>query len=515
MAQNKPLVLLILDGWGYSKEAKYNAVAAANTPQWDEWWLTRPHIFLDASGHSVGLPAEQMGNSEVGHMHMGAGRIINQDFTRINQAIVEGKFAQNEVLLHLIDDLKAKGKALHIMGLLSSGGVHSHENHLFAFLALCHAQHFNHVYLHLFLDGRDTPPQSALQSFARLYQQLEKYPIAQISSIVGRYFAMDRDGRWERISPVYHLLTEGKSNYHFGSAEEAITFFYNETKFDEFIPPTLIDGGKTIDDGDAVFFFNFRADRARQLTQAFVDESFSSFIQSKKTRLSHFVTMTEYSSHLKTECVFPPLLLHNTLGEILAKNNLSQLRLAETEKYAHVTFFFNGGIEQIFPNEERILIPSPTVATYDMLPEMSAPQVTKALVDAINSKAYDVIICNYANADMVGHSGDFGATVKAIECLDRCMQKVWDALADAGGAMLITADHGNAEAMFDEKTQQPHTAHTCSPVPLLFIGQGWNFKQTTGSLVDIAPTMLALLGIKKPPEMTGNVLMAEAHDLAQ
>lgn len=514
MRNYKPLVLMILDGWGFRKDTEHNAIAAAKTPQWDEWWLTRPHILLEASGTQVGLPDEQMGNSEVGHMHIGAGRVINQDFTRINEAIAKGEFNQNPVFTNLIEDLKTSGKTLHVMGLLSPGGVHSHENHLFAFLALCAEHKFTQINLHLFLDGRDTPPQSALQSLEKLNQQLAKYPAITIGSITGRYFAMDRDQRWERLAPVYQLLTQAKSNYQFKTPEEAINTFYAEGKSDEFIPPTLIGKGKAIEDGDSVLFFNFRADRARQLTKAFIDESFNGFIRAKCPKLAHFVSMTHYAKNLATEVAFPPLPLHNTLGEIIAANGLSQLRIAETEKYAHVTFFFNGGSEQVFPNEDRILISSPLVATYDLLPEMSAPELTRALVDAIHSEAYDVIICNYANADMVGHSGNFNATVKAIECLDSCMHEVWQALANTGGALLITADHGNAEAMYDEKTCQAHTAHTCQPVPLLYVGGDWHFTRSKGSLIDVAPTMLALLGIDQPDEMTGSALLAETHDLA-
>lgn len=514
MRNNKPLVLMILDGWGYRNETEHNAIAAANTPQWDEWWQTRPHILLEASGHQVGLPEAQMGNSEVGHMHIGAGRIINQDFTRINEAIANGEFAKNPVFIKLIKEMKTTGKTLHVMGLLSPGGVHSHENHLFTFLALCAEQKFNQLSLHLFLDGRDTPPQSALQSIARLNQQLKKYPVATIASITGRYFAMDRDHRWERVAPVYHLLTEAKSSYQFKTAEEAISTFYAEQKSDEFIPPTLIGKGKAIENDDSVLFFNFRADRARQLTKAFIDETFNGFIRTKQLSLAHFISMTCYARNLATESAFPPLLLRNTLGEIIAANGLSQLRIAETEKYAHVTFFFNGGSEQVFPNEDRILIPSPSVTTYDLLPEMSAPDLTRALIDAIRSEAYDVIICNYANADMVGHSGNFNATTKAIECLDRCMHEVWQALANTGGALLITADHGNAEAMYDHVTHQVHTAHTCQPVPLLYVGGDWHFISEKGSLIDVAPTLLALLGISQPGEMTGSVLLAESHDLS-
>lgn len=512
MHQRVPLILLILDGWGHGDITDHNAIAQASTPQWDEWWKSRPHTLLQASGNHVGLPENQMGNSEVGHMHIGAARIIHQDFTRINEAITSGDFYRNPVLLNMIDSMKASGKTLHIMGLLSSGGVHSHENHLFAFLALCHQKDFRNVCLHVFLDGRDTPPQSALKNIQALNQQLEKYPVARICSITGRYFAMDRDNRWERVAPVYRLLTEAESVNHFDSAETAITTFYNEKISDEFIPPTRIGKKHPINDGDSIFFLNFRSDRARQLTEAFTNNKFTGFARASQPTLDRFVSMTHYSNKLPTECVFAPIVLHNTVGEVIAKHGLSQLRIAETEKYAHVTWFFNGGSEQIFPKEDRVLIPSPNVATYNLLPQMSAPQVTHALVDAINKDTYDVIICNYANADMVGHSGDFQATVQAIECLDHCMRDIWRALVVKGGNMLITADHGNAEMMFDERSGQMHTAHTSHPVPLLYIGEGWHFKNDiSGSLVDIAPTMLALLGIEPPAEMTGNALLVENH----
>ncbi|MFC3909707.1 2,3-bisphosphoglycerate-independent phosphoglycerate mutase [Legionella dresdenensis] len=510
MLPKKPIVLMILDGWGYQDSDRHNAIAAANTPQWDEWWQTCPHKLLDASGLEVGLPDAQMGNSEVGHMHIGAGRVIYQDFTRINHAIETGDFARNPVLLDLISSLAQTQKTLHVFGLLSPGGVHSHENHLFAFLAMCQQQHFSNVCLHLFLDGRDTPPQSALASIKALNQQLEQYPVARIASISGRYFAMDRDKRWERTALAYRMLTEGESHYHFNDAETAINSFYQEKKSDEFIPPTLIGPVQPITDGDAIFFFNFRADRARQLTQTFLDDDFNGFIRNCRPQLSRFVSMTSYAKNLATEIAFPPAAMNNTLGEIVAHEGLSQLRIAETEKYAHVTFFFNGGSEQVFENEDRILIPSPPVATYDLAPEMSAEELTHALVDAIKSDAYDVIICNYANADMVGHTGDFNATVTAIECLDRCMAKVWEAIADKSGGLIITADHGNAEAMFDETTSQAHTAHTSEPVPFVYVGSGWHINDNRkGSLIDIAPTLLDLLDIEKPAEMTGHSLLVK------
>lgn len=510
--RKKPLVLVLLDGWGYREDLANNAIASAHTPQWDEWWKHYPHLLLEASGRQVGLPSGQMGNSEVGHMHIGAGRVIPQDFTRINEAIEQQTFFHNPTLLALLKELQGQKKRLHIMGLLSPGGVHSHEKHLFAFLALSHQYHFHHISLHLFLDGRDTPPQSALESLARLQKVLEQYPVATIQSISGRYFAMDRDQRWERIAPVYRLLTEGKSKFQFESPESAIQYFYAEKKYDEFIPPTLIGAPLPIQSGEALFFFNFRADRARQLTQAFLNESFNGFLRTSFPRLSHFVSMTRYANDLPTEAVFPPVDLSSTLGEVVAKAGLSQLRIAETEKYAHVTFFLNGGSEEIFPNEDRVLIPSPPIATYDLLPEMSAPELTRTIIEAVQSEAYDLIICNYANADMVGHTGDFNATVHAIECLDYCLHNLGNAVMEKQGQLLITADHGNAEAMFDETTQQAHTAHTSQPVPFLFIGENWHFIQEKGSLIDVAPTILRLLGIDCPKEMTGKPLLVEKND---
>lgn len=506
---NTPLVLMILDGWGYQEKNKYNAIHSAHTPQWDEWWQNAPHILLEASGAAVGLPEGQMGNSEVGHMHISAGRVIQQDFTRINHAITDGSFANNPVFNSTLDELTNRHKSLHIMGLLSEGGVHSHEQHLFALLKLCHAKQFNSLCLHLFLDGRDTPPQSALESLARLDQVLKQYPVGKICSISGRYYAMDRDQRWDRVEPVYHLLTQGQSKYQFADAQSAVLAFYQQNIFDEFIPPTRIGASTPIEEGDALLFINFRADRARQLTSAFVDPDFNGFIRHSQPRLTSFVSMTQYAKNLPTKPAFPPVQLDNSLGAVLATHGLKQLRIAETEKYAHVTFFFNGGNEHIFPHEDRIMIPSPKVATYDLQPEMSAPELTSALIEAIEQETYEVLICNYANADMVGHSGNFQATIQAIECLDQCMQRVGQALAKKNGTLLITADHGNAEKMFDEQTQQTHTAHTSEPVPFIFIGKNWHFKVSTGSLVDIAPTLLTLIGIQPPSEMTGRALLEQ------
>lgn len=511
MAKSLPLVLMILDGWGYREETSHNAIAAAHTPQWDNWWQTRPHMLLEASGAPVGLPDGQMGNSEVGHMHIGAGRVIQQELTHINAAIKNGEYAKNSVFIETIEELKRDGHALHILGLLSPGGVHSHENHLFALLALCAEHQFSNVYLHLFLDGRDTPPKSALLSLEKLRKHLATYPIATICSVTGRYFAMDRDKRWQRIEPVYRLLTEAHSEHHFNTAEEAVRAFYQQNIHDEFIPPSRIGQGAAIEDGDSVLFFNFRADRARQLTQALIADDFDSFPRLQKPQIKHFISMTHYADYLPTRCAFPPMALHNILGEVLSRHGLKQLRIGETEKYAHVTFFLNGGSERVFAHEKRILIPSPSVATYDLQPEMSAQKLTEALVGAIQSRDYDVIICNYANADMVGHTGNFAATIRAIECLDKAMHDIWQALQKVGGQLLITADHGNAESMFDDKTHQAHTAHTNQPVPLLYIGGNWHFDQITGSLIDVAPTLLTLLGIRPPKEMTGKILLVKDH----
>lgn len=508
MAQkNPPLVLMILDGWGYREQKKDNAIASAHTPQWDTWWAEYPHMLLEASGQSVGLPGAQMGNSEVGHMHIGAGRVIQQDFTRINQTIERQELIDNPVLQQVCATLKKTNQTLHLMGLLSPGGVHSHEAHLFALIELCAQRSVPRICLHLFLDGRDTPPQSAIPSIERLNVLLKKYPQTMISSISGRYYAMDRDNRWERIEPVYDLLTQGKSVHHSQSAEEAIASYYQQGINDEFIPPTAIGSTQVIKDNDAVLFFNFRADRARQLSAAFIEPQFNGFSPKIRPQLSYFLSMTQYSKTLKTSILFPPLSMSNTLGEVIAQQGLRQLRIAETEKYAHVTFFFNGGQEQIFPMEDRILIPSPKVATYDLQPEMSARELTERLVAAIHAQQYDVIICNYANADMVGHSGNLAATITAIECLDQCMQQVGQALAAHQGQLLITADHGNAEQLFDEQTHQAHTAHTSEPVPFLFVGHGWHITQQRGSLIDIAPTILHILGIPIPAEMTGHALL--------
>lgn len=512
MHKSGPVVLMILDGWGYRENNSHNAIALAHTPQWDTWWKTCPHVLLEASGSFVGLPDGQMGNSEVGHMHIGAGRVILQDYTRINKSIDSYEFANNTTFIETIHEMQQSGHAIHILGLLSAGGIHSHETHLFAFLALCATMQFSRIYLHLFLDGRDTAPQSAMQSLNKLQEILKKYPVAEISSLSGRYYAMDRDNRWQRIERTYHVLTGSNDPNipHYESATAAISAFYQQQIFDEFIPPTFIGHATPIKDGDSVFFFNFRADRARQLTHALIDEAFDAFHRPLKPHIARFISMTHYADALATQAAYPPQQLQHTLGEVIAQHGLHQLRIAETEKYAHVTFFLNGGREASFPNEDRTLIPSPAIATYDLQPEMSALKLTRSIIEAIQSAHYDVIICNYANADMVGHSGNLTATIKAIESLDNAMHDVSKALTNVGGHLLITADHGNAELMFDEKTQQVHTAHTCDPVPLLYVGDNHlHFKLGVGSLIDVAPTLLALLKINPPSEMTGRSLWME------
>lgn len=508
MVKKGSLVLLILDGWGYRPQNTHNAILNAKTPQWDAWWASCPHRLLDASGLAVGLPEGQMGNSEVGHMHIGAGRTILQDLTRINRAIEQQEFFSNPLFLKALHTAKTQHQAIHVMGLLSDGGVHSHENHLYAFLDLCKTHHGSNIYLHLFLDGRDTPPQSALQYLQHLKSHLKDSSI-QIATLTGRYYTMDRDHRWSRTEMAYRAIVEGQATHHYKTPEEAIEDFYQQGIFDEFVPPTQIGQTHPIAPGDSVFFFNFRADRARQLTEAIIAPQDSAAIEFTRqpVPLTHFISMTEYGSHLPTDIAFPPQALHHTLGEVIAKHGLRQLRLAETEKYAHVTFFFNGGQETCFEHEVRQLIPSPNVATYDLKPEMSAELLTQTLVQAIEQAQYDVIICNYANADMVGHSGNFDATVKAIEALDKALQQIGQAIHHTQGALLITADHGNAECMFDETTQQPHTAHTSEPVPLLYVGPlPKQFKTGPASLADIAPTLLALLDIAPPSDMTGRNL---------
>lgn len=506
MSQIHPFVLIILDGFGYREETTYNAIAAASTPVWDQLWQSCPHLLLQGSGHSVGLPEGQMGNSEVGHLNIGAGRVVHQDYSRIEQAIADGSFQQNPVFLEAIDHAIKHDKKIHVLGLLSNGGVHSQETQIFELIKLAAARGSKQVALHAFLDGRDVPPKSAAASLQKAEELFQELKCGNIASIVGRYYAMDRDNRWERTQFAYNLLTEGLAQGIASSAIGALQMAYDRGETDEFVKPTLVNPAY-IKNGDCVIFMNYRADRARQLTRAFVQWDFKEFRRQFYPRIAHFVSLTQYASDLPTQIAFTPNYPNNTLGEVIANAGLPQLRIAETEKYAHVTFFFNGGREAVFPLEDRELIPSPKVATYDLQPEMNAALLTDKLTAAIESGKYQLIVCNYANADMVGHSGNFAATVKAIETIDHCLGKIKSSVTKAQGQMLITADHGNAEIMFDPKTGQPHTAHTSLPVPLLYYGKPAKITTDSGVLSDIAPTILSLLDFSIPAEMTGKVLI--------
>ncbi len=509
--KTKPIALIVLDGWGYSEQTSHNAIHAAHTPYWNYLWSNYPHKLIEGSGRTVGLPDGQMGNSEVGHLHMGAGRLVPQDLMRIDLAIKNGDFFKNPIFSNVFNRLKQNNGKLHILGLLSPGGVHSHEQHLFALIESAAAHNLENIFLHGILDGRDTPPRSALNSIEntqRLFQGLNK---GRFASIIGRYYAMDRDHRWDRTEKAYALYTEGKSDFYVSSAESALKLAYARGESDEFVQPTVImdkSGNPiTIDDQDALIFMNFRADRARQLSRAFTQPEFNHFARGKHPQLSSFITLTRYAEDIPADVAFPPIQVTNSLGEYLSHLHYTQLRIAETEKYAHVTFFFNGGIETPFPLEDRILIPSPQVATYDQQPEMSARELTHFLVDDILNQKHDVIICNFANPDMVGHTGNIQATIAAIEVIDECLRKINQALQQVGGEAIITADHGNAELMYDEKTGQPHTAHTVNSVPFIYIGRPATVDPTLGSLVDIAPTLLYLLGLPKPQEMQGESLV--------
>jgi 2,3-bisphosphoglycerate-independent phosphoglycerate mutase len=506
----KTTVLVVLDGFGYSEATEGNAIAAAHTPNWDRYWKEAPHTLISGSGTDVGLPAAQMGNSEVGHMNLGAGRVVYQDLTRINRAIEQGEFARNRAINRCFDRVEKSGGTLHVMGLLSPGGVHSHEDQIFALLRIAAERGLTRIMLHAFLDGRDTPPRSAHDSLARAEALFDELGVGRVASICGRYFAMDRDRRWDRVRRAYNLLVRGEAPFHASSATQALRDAYERDESDEFVQPTAIHEASDLParmvDGDAVIFMNFRADRARQLTRAILDESFDGFERRTVVKLTDFVMLTRYADDIHTSCAFEPAVLTNTLGEYIASLGKTQLRIAETEKYAHVTFFFSGGREDPFPGEKRLLIPSPQVATYDLQPEMSAAKVTDQLVAAIERREFDLIICNYANGDMVGHTGKFDAAVKAVETLDTCLGRVEAALAATGGQMLITADHGNVEQMFDAQTNQAHTAHTSEPVPLVYLGPKTVQLTDGGTLSDVAPTLLTLMHLDIPGEMTGKSL---------
>ncbi len=510
-----PLLLVILDGWGYSPTFEGNAVAQASLPNFRNLERTYPHTLLQAAGETVGLPAGQMGNSEVGHLNIGAGRVVYQELTRITKAIADKELASNAVLREAMSRVKTSGKALHFMGLVSDGGVHSHQDHLYALLEMAKDLGVERIYVHAFLDGRDVLPRSAKKYLGKLEEKLQELGVGQIASVGGRYYAMDRDKRWERLEKGYRALVYGQGEKAAG-ALAAVDKSYEQDVNDEFILPTVIVNSQglpvaTVEDGDSVIFFNFRADRAREITRALVDEEFPGFERPQRPRV-HYVCLTEYDITIDAPVAFPPQNLKNTLGEVLGKAGLKQLHLAETEKYAHVTFFFNGGVEEPNLGEERILVPSPKVASYDLQPEMSAPELTRKLTAVLRANSFDVIIFNYANPDMVGHTGVFAATVEALEVVDKYLGEVTAVIKEVGGTLLVTADHGNAESMIDLTTGLPLTAHTTNPVPFIVVDerfQNYSLREG-GALCDIAPTMLDLLQISQPLEMTGTTLLKKA-----
>ena len=509
MSTKKPLALVILDGYGHREDTASNAIANAHTPVIDSLLANNPNTLISASGLDVGLPDGQMGNSEVGHTNIGAGRVVYQDLTRITKSIADGEFEHTPALVEAINAAVKADKAVHIMGLMSPGGVHSHEDHIYAAVEMAAKQGANKIYLHCFLDGRDTPPRSAENSLKRFDQLFERLGKGRIASLVGRYYAMDRDNNWERVEVAYDLLTQSKAEYQSRSAVAGLQAAYERGENDEFVKATSIKTAEQeealMQEGDAVIFMNYRADRARQITRAFVPE-FEGFTRNAFPNI-HFVMLTQYAADIPLSIAFPPASLENTYGEWLSKQRHTQLRISETEKYAHVTFFFNGGVETEFEGEERQLVASPKVATYDLQPEMSSAELTEKMVAAIDSGNYDTIICNYPNADMVGHTGVYEAAKSAIEALDSSLGKVVEAIQKVGGQMLITADHGNAEMMVDPETGGTHTAHTNLPVPLIYVGDKQiEFKQG-GKLSDLAPTMLSLAGLSIPKEMTGEVLI--------
>ncbi|HEY7885524.1 MAG TPA: 2,3-bisphosphoglycerate-independent phosphoglycerate mutase [Cellvibrionaceae bacterium] len=510
-AMKKPMVLLILDGFGYSENTEHNAIYSATTPVWDRLWRECPKSLIETSGLAVGLPEGQMGNSEVGHMTLGAGRVVYQSFTRVNKAISDGDFFSNEAYVKAIDKAIETDKAVHILGLLSDGGVHSHQDHIFAMMKMAADRGAKHIYLHAFLDGRDTSPRSAEDSLQKAQDLFAELGVGRIASICGRYFALDRDNRWDRVQACYNVMVTGDAEYDAETAVEGLKAAYARDENDEFVKATLIVGegeeAATISDGDSVIFMNFRPDRAREITRALVEDDFDGFERELAPKLADFVMTTEYAADIKASCAFPPQALSNSFGEYMANQGKTQLRIAETEKYAHVTFFFNGGQEAVFEGEERILVPSPDVATYDLKPEMSAPEVTDKLVEAIASGKYDAVICNYANGDMVGHSGIFEAAVAAVEAVDACVGRVVEATLKAGGEVLVTADHGNVEEMFDAESGQVSTQHSTLPVPFVFVSERAGTVSDGGSLADVAPTMLYLMGVPQPAEMTGRSLV--------
>ena len=504
----KPVVLLILDGWGHRDDPRDNALALADIPNWRRLSAAHPTTLVHTEGTHVGLPDGQMGNSEVGHMNIGAGRVVYQDLTRVDAAIADGSFFANDGLRAACAAVNASGGTLHVMGLLSPGGVHSHEAHVLAMLQLAKREGVARVAVHAFTDGRDMPPRSAAPSLRALADACALHGNARIASVSGRYYAMDRDQRWERVRLAWDAMVDARAEHVAPDAMAALDAAYARGENDEFVRPTVIAGAEPMRDGDAIVFMNFRADRARQLAAAFVAPAFDGFA-ARRPALADFTCLTEYDATLPVALAFAPDDLRNTLGEVLGANGLAQLRIAETEKYAHVTFFFNGGRETPFAGEERILVPSPKVATYDLQPEMSCPEVAAKLVAAIASGRFDAVVCNFANPDMVGHTGDLQAAIKAVEAVDRALGEVAAAVAAQGGELLVTADHGNVEMMRDPATGEPHTSHTVGPVDLIYVGGRRDARlRRGGALRDLAPTMLDLLGVAKPAEMTGSSLLA-------
>ena len=501
----KPVLLMILDGWGIAPASSSNAATLARTPNLDAYFANYPHTQLEASGLEVGLPAGQIGNSEVGHLNIGSGRIIYQSLTRISKSIADGDFFTNPVLVKVMDEVKASGKALHLLGLLSDGGVHSHITHIIALLEMAQKHGLTKVYVHAFLDGRDVPPQSALTYVEQLEAAMDKIGVGKIATVSGRYYAMDRDKRWERLAKAYATVAQGDGPKA-ASATAGIEASYEAGVTDEFVVPFTIEGvDGRISAGDGVIFANFRPDRAREITRAIIDEEFPYFERPASARPVHFACMAQYDATIAAPVAYPPESIDDTLGQVLAQRGLRQLRIAETEKYAHVTFFFNGGVEEPNQNEERILIPSPKVATYDLQPEMSAEEVTQALLAELDKDKFDVVILNFANPDMVGHTGVLEAAIKAMEKVDNCVGRVVERVLALDGSVCICADHGNLEKMA-EPDGEPNTAHTTNPVPFLLISKE-KHELHQGILADIAPTMLELLHIPQPKAMTGKSLI--------
>ncbi len=505
MARPKPILLLILDGWGHRAERAHNAIAQADCPNWQRLLAECPHTLVDTHGEHVGLPAGQMGNSEVGHMNIGAGRIVYQDLTRIDAAIADRSFFANPALVGACDAVKRAAGTLNILGLVSTGGVHSQETHILAMLDLAARSGVERIAVHAFLDGRDTPPRSARASLKRLEAKCAELPNAFVATISGRYYAMDRDHRWDRVKLAYDAIADGAAQFAANGALAALEMAYARGENDEFVKPTITRAGCHLRDGDAVVFMNFRADRARELSHAFVDADFEGFARERSIVLSAFVTLTEYEKGLAaTAIAFEPQSMHNSLGEYLSALGLTQLRIAETEKYAHVTFFFSGGREAPFAGEERVLVPSPKVATYDLKPEMSLPELTDRLVAAIAARQFDFIVCNIANPDMVGHTGNEAAAIRAAEAVDVALGRLTAAIRASGGEMLVSADHGNLEQMLDADGVA-HTQHTVGPVPLVYVGRKAILHR--GALRDLAPSVLALMDLPQPPEMSGHSLV--------